>query len=201
MFAAMLAGSSAPERESALLARCVERLGGRKAGLADVRALVLGDREALLLHLRAAAFGDSVACEVDCPSCAQQLDLDVPVGDLLVDAYPEAATEHRLTLDRGEALRFRLPTGADLEAAARAPDAAAGAAMVLQRCVLGSAVLDDEARTALADELGRLDPQADLRIVADCPSCGEGFDTTLDPGALVLDELVGTANREVKPPG
>ena len=60
--------------------------------------------------------------------------------------------------------------------------------------------LTDAAREALEDELERLDPQAELRIAVACPSCGEPVDATVDPGALLLDELADGADalfREV----
>jgi hypothetical protein len=170
-------------RLSALLASCVARLGGEDANLADVRALVVGDREALLLQLRAAAFGERVPCVLECPGCGERMDLELAIADLLVDAYVDAAAEHAL----GQ-LRFRLPTGADLEAAAEAADSEAGAALLLERCVLDGSLTDD-AHEALEDELERLDPQAELRIAVVCPSCSEPVDATVDAGALLLEEL------------
>jgi len=182
-------GASAAARASALLASCVAQLGGEPAGLADVRELVVGDREALLLQLRAAAFGERVPCVLECPACGERMDLELAVADLLVGAYADAAAEHTLG-----PLRFRLPTGADLEAAAEAADAEAGATLLLERCVLAGA-LTGAAREALEDELERLDPQAELRIAAACPSCGEPVDALVDAGALLLDELAGGADR------
>src|SRR4051794_33042905 len=103
MLVESLAGASAAARAGALLESCVERLGGVEATPADVRGLVLGDREALLLHLRAAAFGERVACVLDCPGCGERMDLELSVPDLLVDGYVDAAAEHSVG-----ALRFRL---------------------------------------------------------------------------------------------
>jgi hypothetical protein len=199
MLAESLAGATAAERASALLAGCVARLGGEEAGLVNVRELVVGDREALLLQLRAAAFGERVPCVLDCPACGERMDLELAVSDLLVDAYANAAAQHSVAVD-GAPVRFRLPTGADLEAAAQAPDAEAGAARLVERCLLGDGPLSAAARAAVEDELERLDPQADVRIAAACPSCGEDVDATVDPGTLVLDELAASADalfREV----
>lgn len=196
-------GASVAARASALLAGCVARLGGEEVGLSDVRALVVGDREALLLQLRAAAFGERVACVLDCRGCGERMDLELAVSDLLVKGYADAPSEHSLAVDGGSAVRFRLPTGADLEAAAEAVDVEAGGALLVSRCVVGdvdAASLSDAARDALEDELARLDPQAELRIAVVCPTCGDPVDATLDAGALVLDELAGSADglfREV----
>lgn len=195
--------ASVAARASALLAACVERLGGEEVGLSDVRALVVGDREALLLQLRAATFGERVACVLDCPSCGERMDLELAVPDLLVGRYAQVLSEHALAVDGGAWVRFRLPTGADLEAAAEAVDVEAGAALLLARCVLGdatAATLGDATRAALEEEMARLDPQAELRIAVACPACGGAVEATLDAGTLVLDELTGSADglfREV----
>ncbi len=194
MLAEALPRATAAERASALLAGCVERLAGQEAVLADVRALVAGDREALLLQLRAAAFGELVACVIDCPACGERMDLELAVSDLLVDAYADTADDHAIAVD-GATVRFRLPTGADLEAAARAPDVDAGATLLLERCVLGDGALSDVVRAALEGELERLDPQADLRIAVACPSCGATVDAPVDPGTLLLDELAAGADE------
>jgi hypothetical protein len=199
-----LGGASAAARASMLLARCVARLGGSAdVRLDDVRALVVGDREALLLQLRALAFGERVACVLDCPACEQRMELDLELSELLVEGYADASPEHSLTVGEGARVRFRLPTGADLEAAAEAVDVEAGAALLLDRCLLGgadAAGLGEAARDALEEELARLDPQAQVGLAAVCPACGEPVDATLDAGALLLDELAGSADglfREV----
>lgn len=198
-----LAGASVAARASALLAACVVRLVGEEPGLADVRGLVVGDREALLLALHGAAFGGRVACVLDCPGCGERMDLDLAVGELLVDPCADVAAEHALTVEGRTTVRFRLPTGADLEAAAEAGDVERGAALLLARCVLGDTgvgALDEAERDAVEEEMARLDPQAELQIAVACPSCGEPVNATLDAGALVLDEIAPSADglfREV----
>lgn len=187
---AALAGRAASPaaRVSALLARCVQTLGGEPAGDDDVRGLTAGDREALLLALRGATFGDRLACVVVCLSCEERMDVELSVAGLLVAPYDDVAATHELQDEGGARVRFRLPTGADQEAAAGAPDAEAGAALLLERCVLGAQVTDPGLVEAA---MARLDPQAELRLAADCPACGAPVDALLDAGALVLDELAG----------
>ena len=65
-----LAGARSALRLTTLLARCVERLGGESAGVEEVRALTVGDREALALALRMATFGDRLARLLDCRPAA-----------------------------------------------------------------------------------------------------------------------------------
>lgn len=198
-----LAESNVAARANALLAGCLAGLGGRDAGLADVRALVVGDREALLLQLRAATFGERVACVLACPACGQPMDLEPSVSDLLVDEYADVAAEHALAGADDAPVRFRLPTGGDLEAAGEAADVEAGTALLLSRCLLGGVDVDALSRAtrrALEDALARLDPQAELRIAVACPTCGDPVEATLDAATLLLDELVGDVDglfREV----
>ncbi len=194
-------GATAAARVSLLLARCIERFGGEPGELEHARALTLGDREALLLHLRAATFGERIACVFDCPACAGRMNVELLVGELLVGPYEDATETHELALADGRLARFRLPTGADQEAAAELKDADSGARLLLARCVLDPDLVEDAAASeAVAAEMARLDPQAELRLAVVCPACGEPVDALLDAGTLLLDELAGSAGdlfREV----
>ena len=68
-----------------VLMRCVTRLGPGRPTYAEVRSLTLGDREALLLHLRRLTWGEHLRCVLTCPlpGCHEKLDLDLRVGDTL----------------------------------------------------------------------------------------------------------------------
>src|SRR4051812_22660841 len=87
------AGLSPAARTTALLARCLTRLGPlAPVSAAAVRGLTTGDREALLLQLRRLTFGERMSCLVACPrpDCGEQLDLELSVADLLVPPYSYA---------------------------------------------------------------------------------------------------------------
>ena len=87
-------GWTRAELVTELLARCVLDVDGETVGRDEVRALTVGDREALLLHLRAAAHGERISCTVDCGACGERMDLDVSVADALVPAYADAPALH-----------------------------------------------------------------------------------------------------------
>src|ERR1700733_1838743 len=75
---------------TAMLARCVCRLGSISPVTPEaVRALSVGDREALLLHLRRLTLGEGMSCVLGCPACAEKLDLDLRVSELLLPPYPD----------------------------------------------------------------------------------------------------------------
>jgi predicted RNA-binding Zn-ribbon protein involved in translation (DUF1610 family) len=186
------AGLTRAEQVTALLARCVVEIGGEEPGPDGVRGLTAGDREALLLQLRAAALGDRIACVLDCPDCGERLDLDLEVGELLVDGYPEARPWHELRVGNGwkRLLRVRLPTGADLESAGHEPDDEAGARTLIARCVEGD--LPEDGEGVVAARLAELDPQAETLVRTGCPECGAEIAALLDAATILLGELAGS---------
>ena len=206
-------------RTTALLARCLRRLGPlAPVPTAATRALTVGDREAMLLHLRRLTLGERLSCVLACPdpACGEKLDLDLRVTDLLVPPYPRPAALHEAVVD-GEAgesyrVRFRLPTGADQEAAVplAADDPAAAADFVLRRCVVGLEGPDgnerpaDELPPAVAAALQRLmaelDPQAEIVLELTCPACETSFVAPFDAADYLARELArrrGDLYREV----
>jgi hypothetical protein len=173
-----LAGHGA--RVRALLERCVVAPAGARVG-----ALVAGDREAVLLHLRAITAGEHFGCSVSCPLCDEGMDLHMAVAELLLGPYPDPQPEHVATLPGGE-VRFRLPTVDDLDAAAAASEPERE---LLARVVLAGEIATDADRESLAAELERLDPQAELRLTLTCVDCGAPVESVLDAAGLVLGEL------------
>ena len=186
---------SPAHRSTALLARCVVRLGADdRVGAEAVRALDAGDRQALLLELRRATFGDRFSCVLACPACGEALELDLRVGDLLVAPYPDRPPEHEAEVG-GAVVRFRVPTGADEEAAALTARAGehAAAAVVLRRCVAAPDPVDDDLAVAIGELMGELDPQADLVLELACAACGEAVSAPFDAGDYLAREV--GANR------
>jgi hypothetical protein len=199
---ATLETSSAAARVTALLARAVERLGPIQPVGSDVTAtLTVGDREALVLHVRRLTLGDRLACMIRCPQCREPMDLDLRVSDLLLPSTPDEPVEHELDLDDGGTayhVSFRLPTGADLEDAATvaARDGIAEAARrILRRCVArvtcgGDTVsLPSRLERVVSTAMASRDPQAELMLRPLCPSCGAHFEALLDAASFLFDEI------------
>ena len=102
-----LAGAPAAHAAHTLLDRCLQSIGGRAAHDGAVAELTIGDREAILWHLRSICFGDRIAAVVECPQCHEKLDIDLSVAGLLQPTYPrwtETFTEdvagHRIKFRR-----------------------------------------------------------------------------------------------------
>jgi hypothetical protein len=210
---ASLEAPSPAARVTALLARTIERLGPIQPVARDVTAsLTAGDREALVLHIRRLTLGDRLACVIRCPQCREPMDLDLRVSDLLLPAMSDSPLEHDLELDDGGTpyqVRFRLPTGADLEDAAAIvvrEGISAAAKGILERCVIRvtrdgqAAILPPALHSRVSAEMANRDPQAELMLRPVCPSCGAQFEALLDAASFLFDEIgarVGTLLSEV----
>jgi hypothetical protein len=192
-------------RATALLARCLPD-GDRLA-----YTLTVGDREALLLHLRRLTIGEVLDCILRCPaeSCDEPMEIALGVGDLLVAPYREVRASYEAVVEEEGArydVCFRLPTAADLDdtvALARS-DPERGAGEILRRCVLraarNGAVLDAAdlpatVRSAVAGAMAERDPQAELELDLCCPVCGTSFSTLFDTATFFLRELEERAGR------
>ncbi len=187
---------SRAEQVTALLARCVSRIDELEVDEDLARALTVGDREALLLHLRASLFGDRLSCVVDCPECGEPMDVDLLVSDLLVPPYDEVSERHTVELadGLGEA-EVRLVTGADQEAAAQL----GGIEELIDRCVLELRSRRAASPELLGEASLRASPGARStgrdHVDAVCPSCGEPVSALVDAAGILLAELTSGDDR------
>lgn len=192
------------------LTRCLTRLGPEEpVSRESVRSLTVGDREALLLHLRRLSFGNRLRCLLTCPSpeCQEKLEVDANVADLFLPPYGETAQEHEFIYSQGEGapaiVRFRLPTGADQEAAAVVAhtDVDAAADLLLRHCVQSATSSDGSTMEKLPEMLGEhvsdrmaeLDPQAEITLHLACLVCGATFSAIFDTACYVIQELEAEA--------
>ena len=199
------------QRTTALLARCLTRLGPLSPLSTETAAsLTVGDREALLLHLRRLTLGERLQCVLACPNpdCGEKMDLDLKVGDLLLPPYPHAQERYETTITENGSnysVRFRPPTGEDQEEAASLAksDAPAAADLLLRRCVERVATEDGQpvedlppvVINQLPTVMAELDPQAELMMNATCPVCEHGFSALFDTATYLLQELESRARQ------
>jgi hypothetical protein len=193
-------------RTTAMLVRCLRRVGSVSAVTTDVvRSLSVGDREALLLHLRRLTLGETMSCLLACPACGDKLDLALDISELLVPAYEHSGDVHEMLVRADDAsyrVRFRLPNGQDQERAAPLVAAAPGAAadLILRRCV--HEVVDEQTgepansippsvANALDREFAQLDPQAEILLDLVCAACGVAFQTPFDVADYFYREMRG----------
>lgn len=182
---------SAAALASELLGRCVIAVGAGPEQVAGVgteivRRLTVGDREALLLHLRSMSFGERLEFVADCDGCHEPMDVELDARRVLGVEPPARAAMHE-----ADGVAFRLPTGEDLEVVAAMalddPDGAARA--LLDRCV--GRELSEDATAAVVAAMAALDPLAEISVQLACPACGHVTAAVLDTGELLRRELWG----------
>lgn len=170
---------------------------------ADPAGLSVGQRDGLLLDLRARMFGAHAAALAACPACGEQLELAFELDDLR--ASPPADPSAPVELHDGEyRLRATPPTAADLLAIEQYGGLAERRAALLERCLL-AAHRDDQPLPAhalpaplvaqLAARLAAADPQADVQLALGCPACGHSWSALFDIVAFLWRELDAWARR------
>jgi hypothetical protein len=158
--------------------------------------LSLSVRDARVLQLRLATFGERFNGVADCPQCAQPLEFEFPGSAL--DSQGDKRGENDLREFASSCgLRFRLPSSRDLAAALAANDTGealdAGAVRtLLHRCCLNASA-DTNWSSELYEEadagLSALAQRHGLVLTFCCEACGTQWDAPLDICGWVWNEL------------
>ncbi len=197
----MLADAAAgPDAMSDLLAGVIERLGDYdRVDGALAAELTRGDRQVLVLHLRAGLYGDRLSLVVRCPSpaCGALSDVDLGIAGMLPAPAPPRPWIECDT--PGGRAQVREPTGADDAVVERHAGArAAKSALLWSRLVVldGRPLTDEQwpslpaaTRQAIAIALAADSRAPELVFLARCPTCRAGIEMVIDPFALLAREL------------
>jgi len=113
--------------------------GASRAALAD---LSIGERDTLLLQLRALIFGPHAEGFAECPRCAERVEFPLaavafaPRAEGRASARPvNGSTEQEVEVD-GMRFHFRLPTSRDLAEVVTAPDSSQALRRLVECCIL-----------------------------------------------------------------
>ena len=209
----MAAVSLPSERITDLLIHCLTNLGPKATVTKhDVRSLIVGDRDALLLHLRRLTLGNKILSVVTCPrkTCQEKMDLDFSISDILQDENNNARPFHDIVVQHYSDIyrvRFRLPTGADQDIIGRVAlrDPKAASELLVRRCIheiwnhnakiefentLPKILID-----SLSQRMAELDPQAEILFNLICPSCNKNFIIYFDIGYYFFKELLANSQE------
>lgn len=154
----------------------------------------VGARDARLLALRRATFGDRIESYAECPDCRSGLEFDLSCEGLL----GSAATSSSIwaTVEQGgRSWELRGPTSRDLADAAAVQDLEAARRLILSRCVRREAqMLDlsqwtDELQEALTGRLSEVDPLAEILIDLSCQVCGRQWQSLFDVAGFLWHEV------------
>lgn len=153
----------------------------------------VGERNAALLRLRGALFGDALASCVDCPACGEPLEFSLSARTLLGGAVGSAT---HVSVD---GLQVRMPTTRDLASVAGEPDDAAAAQRLLERLVDGETAIEPSRVPLLAERLGsaldEADPRLDISIDSICPACAHAWNAPFDIVSYLWEEIDARARR------
>lgn len=177
-------------------------------------ALPVGEREADLFTLRRALFGERMQVRLACHACGEDMEFDLDAGELARSANTPARTSARTPVstpagnragnraqssvrvaEDGWEIEFRVPSVADLTAAAQHPDPRRA---LLERCLV-SAVRDgaevpagslpEAVQRRLAVAAQEADPGADVTLNVNCPECSAATRAELDIASYLWTEL------------
>jgi hypothetical protein len=176
--------------------------------------LPLGRRDALLLELRRQVFGDRLEASVNCPACGQALDVSTRCTTLLGPSHPEPLRLEQLELE-GVRYVLRCPDSRDAAAAAVSGSGEEATRVLLTRCLVPTVDdtdplsarrsaatellrLSESSQQVVANELARLDPQAEISFKLSCASCGHGWEALFDIASFLWKEICARARRSLQ---
>lgn len=129
----------------------VKSIAGEKPTKETLQRLLIGDRDALVLAIRRATFGEDVVVgDIICPECNEQVSVTVRVSDVPVTPL-DGQTQFDVPLKNNYTAVVRLPNGYDQEAwmDGEAPTVSERNSVLLSRCVTG--IIDPEGDIQVPD--------------------------------------------------
>jgi hypothetical protein len=171
----------------------------------ELARLSLGERDALLLQLRRATFGEALSAYAECPACGERLEFSIDCGTLQAHEEPEDEAPLLGELACGDyRIGLRRLDSRDLAAIAGCADVEQARAVLLARCITRIdgprelARAEDLPREALEQVLTaieRNDPPAEVLLDLTCPACRHAWQAQLDIGRFMWTEVGARARR------
>ena len=165
--------------------------------VAQIAALPVGRRDALLLELRQSLFGPALNCYAECPRCQARLEFRADVGEILGRGR-ENQNPRRELVCGGVRLRYRAPDSGDLTAVSQCGDVVAARRLLLERCVLevtrgGAALAMDDISAPALDELSSQlcasENCADISFALGCTACAYSWELAFDIASFLWSEV------------
>lgn len=179
----------------------------------ELAALSIGGRDGHLLDFREQTFGGTLHIFAECPQCAEPLEFAMATADIRVTPPPlPSDIEGEGETDKGEfervtdefMLRFRLPNSFDLATVAGCEAVDTARRLLVQRCVIqagqggvevSSEELPERILAKLAARMAECDPQAEVLLNLECPSCGHHWQMVFDIVSFFWAEICTQAKR------
>ncbi|HNC98199.1 MAG TPA: hypothetical protein PKY30_06605 [Myxococcota bacterium] len=179
-----------------LLARCMGAPGeDTRAALAQVRAMLIPERDRCLVQLRRLSLGDKLELSTRCPHCSHPNGLSLDLAQLPTDFVVE---KRRVEVDVGRPAVLRLPTAGDQEQMRQSKGSAERRTVLLSTCLeaLGEErgpfsedrirALTTGERRAMEEALTHALPDFSLSLAISCAGCSQDFVAPLDLRSFFL---------------
>jgi len=163
----------------------------------------LGQRDSALIRVWEQTFGQYLEGYSECPQCGDRLEFQLDPGRLNGAARTGTSLSYSVSISEFD-LRFRLPDSRDIQAATECPDIASARSALLERCLLeancrGAAVqksnLPNEIVTELGSRMLECEPQTEVLIDLNCPTCDHGWQEIVEIATFLWAEIVNRAKR------
>jgi hypothetical protein len=168
-----------------------------------IAEMTIGDRVALLLHLRRISFGDVAQLETRCPACQEPMASDLAISELVRQPQVQPETDYYNIEFDEYSIWARLPCGKDQNLIAQAgshPDGPINseidyARQIVRMCVTRSIPdLPRELPVGLVQKISAklevLDPLANIKLNMTCPACNRSFKMPFFVEQFLLLELM-----------
>jgi hypothetical protein len=165
--------------------------------------LSIGQRDGYLLQLRELTLGSQLESFAECPKCAEPLEFQLQIGDLLVDQSGAIEASGCCCVEEWE-VQFRRLTSRDLATILGCSTVQSAQQQLVQQCVQavhyqGQARSISEFPSALlvrlSEQLAAADPQAELLLDLTCPACRHDWQILFDIVTFFWAELNAQAKR------
>lgn len=158
---------------------------------AELAALGIHQRDALLLQSRMLVFGPRLEGVAPCGECACEVEVELELSAPPVD-LPQDGVYHGAN---GAPVTYRVPNSHDLAAAAASGKEDECERVLRRRCIVGASSLDTAALAAVEDALEKLCEPATIALATSCPACSAPFAPAVDIGAILWREIATCAHR------
>jgi hypothetical protein len=169
-----------------------------QTSLEDLERLSIGKRDALLLSFRELLFGSQFSGMTRCPHCRSTLEIGFSCSDVRTTVPDEQAETFSVKFGEYE-FNCRRPNSTDLLAVMDQQSIEAISNALFERCV-GVSIenLPAEVTEAVAAEIAKRDPQADIRFDLICPDCSHQWEAIFDVVSFAWHELSSWATRLIR---
>lgn len=160
--------------------------------------LPIGARDAAIVALRRAMFGDRLDLSARCPRCGAALDVAMAASALL-EIAPAATALPEVTVG-GDRFAVRPADSADLAAITSIVELDEARAELARRCLVprtGADVppwLEAGEIDAIGAAMAEIDPAGDPFVTLNCAACDLAWDAPVDIASVLASEIEGAAD-------